>query len=435
VAFLSLFGIIIGVAIFVVFTTKGFHLVFSSLVTAVIVCAFSWLNPLTMITDTYMTSMANMFKNYLPMFILGCVFGKCMCDTGVVRTIALSVAKLAKSSKNPKFWALLFLPGMYCLLTFSGVSGFIIVFTLLAISNELFKECDVPWDFYVYGTSGCIPASILPGSLYVTNVILAKGFDTTLTAAPFVAILCFVIIWVMIGVLAYFDIRSYTKRGEGYLPSGAAFDANPSIGMTGSESEPVPTLICSWISLLAPIISIILKLNVLIALLMGCIVCLALNFKHVKDLKSTIGNGLTVAVSSLANVCAMTGLIALMMVSSGFQMIIGALDMLPPLYSVLSLGVLSSAIVGSLSSWIPAAIPDLVARFTAAGISMPVAHRMTILSTLSYAVPTNAGCVNTVGLTRLNPARAFARYFKTNAIPSLTAIIVCIILLKLGVIA
>ena len=51
------------------------------------------------------------------------------------------------SDDNKKLVCALMVPFLYIILAYVGISGFVIVFTVMPIAKELFESTDTPWKF------------------------------------------------------------------------------------------------------------------------------------------------------------------------------------------------------------------------------------------------------------------------------------------------
>ena len=87
-----------------------------------------------------MDGVGGFLKNYLLLFMLSALYGKVMEDSGAVRRLTLSLTKLIKKRKNVKFYATCLLPLFYTILGYCGISGFVMVFAVVALGRELFSE-------------------------------------------------------------------------------------------------------------------------------------------------------------------------------------------------------------------------------------------------------------------------------------------------------
>ena len=130
----------------------------------------------------FMDKMVIFIKSYFPVFLLGAIFGKVMEMSGFVKSITNTVIKVIGTSR-----AMLAIVIVGAVLTYGGVSVFVVVFAIYPFAAELFKAADIP--------KRLIPATIalgaftftmdaLPGSPQIQNIIPTSFFKTTTWAAP-----------------------------------------------------------------------------------------------------------------------------------------------------------------------------------------------------------------------------------------------------------
>lgn len=431
---LSVIGIILGVAVFVFLSFKRVNMFIGTIAASLVVAILSGMNPITAILDTYNTGFAGFISSWFLVFCMSAVFGRVMEDSGCARKIGLSLANLTKrSKKNAKFLSVLILPLFYFFLSYSGINGFVVVFTVLAIGRELFHEVDAPWILYPYGSAGIMPAIMLGGSLYITNLMSAEGFGTPLTSMMGLSIVCAIVCAVVMVIMLYFDLKKFERRGEGFLPSGAEI-MKVQIG-NARPMEELPNLVISFICLFAPVVSILLfDLEPVLGLLIGTILCVILNFKKFDNLLTTLSGGVTSSAAPIVNVCAAVGFGAVIKVTSGFTLIYDLIDKLPDLYGGILLSLIFCSVIGSSSTHLPVVLPDIVEKFAAAGLSAEMGHRLTTLSVFTYMVPHNSGPVNAITLSRINFAQAAWIYFKTAALPGFCALVVALVAMRLGIV-
>lgn len=432
---LSVFGIILGVAVFVFLSFKRVNMFIGTVAASLVVAILSGMNPITAILDTYNTGFANFIKSWFLIFAMSAVFGRVMEDSGCARKIGLSLANLTRrSKKNAKFLSVLILPLFYFFLSFSGINGFVVVFTVLAIGRELFHEVDAPWILYPYGSAGIMPAIILGGSLYITNLMAAEGFGTPLTSMMGLSIVCAIVCAAVMAIMLYFDLKKYEKRNEGFFPSGEEI-MKVQIGNTRPDEE-LPNLVIAFICLFSPVFTILVfNLEPVLGLLIGTVLCSILNLKKFDGLMKTLSAGVVASAAPIVNVCAAVGFGAIIKVTPGFQAIYDLINRLPDLYGGILLSLIFCSVIGSSSTHLPVVLTNVVEKFAAAGISAELGHRLTTLSVFTYMVPHNSGPVNAISLSRINFAQAAWIYFKTAALPGLCALIVALIAMKLGIVA
>ena len=165
-------------------------------------------------TEVFMVSLANYVKQYFPIFLLGAIFGKIMDKSGAAQAIAHTV-----SEKLGKDKAILAVVLSCAVLTYGGVSLFVVAFAVYPIAVSLFREAQIPKRF--------IPASIalgsftftmsaLPGTPQIQNAIPMPFFNTDAYAAPIIGIVGSAIM--LFGGLFWLTYRSKKAmaKGEGY---------------------------------------------------------------------------------------------------------------------------------------------------------------------------------------------------------------------------
>lgn len=170
-------------------------------------------------TEQYMAGFANFVRNYFPLFLTGAIFAKLMDASGYGRSIASAISKVF--GKKQSIFAVV-LSG--AVLTYGGVSLFVVAFVLYPIADSLFRDADIP--------KRLIPGSIalgaftftmtaLPGSPSVQNVIPISYFGTDTFAAPITGLAASLLMLIL--GLSWLMWRSHRaqKKGEVYH-----FDAN-----------------------------------------------------------------------------------------------------------------------------------------------------------------------------------------------------------------
>ncbi len=114
--------------------------------------------------------------------MLGAVFGKVMEDTGLAKSIAHAIiAGLGKER------AILSVVLACAVLTYGGVSLFVVVFAVYPFASALYKEADIPKRL-IPGTIALgaftFTMDCVPGTPQIQNIIPTNFFGTTLYAAP-----------------------------------------------------------------------------------------------------------------------------------------------------------------------------------------------------------------------------------------------------------
>lgn len=148
---ISLIGILLGMVILVFLAFKGYNVIIVSVIAALVVAVFAGTDILPLIIDSYMTKFADFAKNNFMIFLLSAVFGKLMGDSGAADTIAYSMLRVVNhvhSQRTKQLVGGLMITAIVAVLTYGGVSLFVVIFTLISIGRKLFEELDIPWRHY-----------------------------------------------------------------------------------------------------------------------------------------------------------------------------------------------------------------------------------------------------------------------------------------------
>ena len=165
-------------------------------------------------SGVFMVRLAGFVALYFPVFLLGAVFGKLIEISGFARSITRALVRMAGPGKS------VFTVVAVCgLLTYGGVSLFVVAFSIYPFAAELYREAGIP--------KRLIPAAIalgaftftmdaLPGSPQIQNIIPTTFFHTDAWAAPRLGLLGGA--YVFVAGMAYLEYRRRRAKraGEGY---------------------------------------------------------------------------------------------------------------------------------------------------------------------------------------------------------------------------
>ena len=208
--------IVLGALIFLMFVAyRGYSVILFAPVAAlgaVLLTDPSLVAP--MFSSVFMEKMVGFVKNYFPVFMLGAVFGKVIELSGFSKSIVSAVIGILGRER-----AMLSIVVVCAILTYGGVSLFVVVFAVYPFAAEMFRQSAIP--------KRLIPGTIalgaftftmdsLPGSPQIQNIIPTTFFKTTTWAAPWLGLIGALFI-LLIG-LAYLESRRRAAQvsGEGY---------------------------------------------------------------------------------------------------------------------------------------------------------------------------------------------------------------------------
>ena len=441
---LSLIGIFLGLALLMWLAFKGYSIVWIAPLCAGLVAALGGLDILQAYLGPYMEGLVNFMKSWFPAFLLSAIFGNLMDVTGSAEAIAIWLVK--KLGAKSAIAAIV----LGCaVLTYGGVSLFVVVFAIYPLALAIFREANI--------TRKLIPGAIalgaftftmtaLPGTPQIQNLIPMKYFGTTPSAAPIMGIVSALIL--LFGGLAYLEWkkRKHIKNGEVFTEPSAEHAA------TSTDAAHLPSAVLSII----PLLAVILALNflpaafgytsadpraIVVALLIGIALTMLLNLgKRDKFIKS-IGKGTQGAIGAILNTSAAVGFGTVVRAVPGFQDLTNIIMGVPgsPLISLsIAVNVLAGA-TGSASGGMGIALEALGAKYMELSVSSGIApaafHRIASLSSGGLdTLPHNGAVLTLLSNTGMTHKDSYFDIMFVSLIMPAVATIAAIILASFGLV-
>ena len=212
----GIIGIFVSLALLIYLAQRGWNVIFIAPICATVAILLNWgdLPVLASYTQIYMPALGSYFATYFPLFLLGAVFGKLMDESGSARAIAHAIVGWVGPER-----AILAVVLACALLTYGGVSLFVVAFSVYPIAASLFREAAIP--------KRLIPAAIglgsftftmvaLPGTPAIQNAIPIPFFKTTIYAAPGLGAIA--AIFMFVAGMLWLTRRAHaaSRKGEGY---------------------------------------------------------------------------------------------------------------------------------------------------------------------------------------------------------------------------
>ena len=175
-------------------------------------------------TQVFMGAAGDFIVRFFPLFLLGAVFGKLMEDSGSAETIARAIVARLGAQR-----AILAVVLACAVMTYGGVSLFVVAFAVFPVAAALFREADLPRRL-IPGTIALgaftFTMTALPGTPAIQNAIPMPYFGTSPFAAPGLGILTAVVMFTL--GMAWLNHRASRARkaGEGY---GTGADSGPQV--------------------------------------------------------------------------------------------------------------------------------------------------------------------------------------------------------------
>ncbi len=411
-----------------------------------------------MFTGLFMDKMVGFLKLYFPVFLLGAIFGKLIEISGFSKAIVAATLRLFGAGR-----AMLSIVLVCALLTYGGVSLFVVVFAVYPFAAELFRQSNIPKRL-IPGTIALgaftFTMDALPGTPQIQNIIPTTFFGTNTWAAPVLGVIGGVFI-LIVGLL-YLDWRRRVaaRAGEGYgdnlvnepAPFSGGALAHPVIAIAPLVLVGVANkLLSSWIpryygdshsfdpaviGSAAPVVQEVSKVAAIWAvqgaLLLGIATVLVFAWKPVmasfaEGTKSAIGGALLAAMNTASEY----GFGAVIAALPGFLVVANALGAIPnPLVNeavtVTALAGITGSASGGMSIALAAMSETFIANANAAGIPMEVLHRVAAMASGGMdTLPHNGAVITLLAVTGLTHRQAYKDIFAITLIKT-TAVFVVI---------
>lgn len=212
--FIQVIAIILALGLLMFFAYRGYPVIVFAPIFALLAAVLSGLALMPSYTESFMLNAANYVKNYFPIFLLGAIFGKVMEMSGAASSIAHSIVRGLGSKR-----AILSVVLACGILTYGGVSLFVVAFAVYPFAAAIFREANIPKRL-IPGTIALgaftFTMDALPGTPQIQNIIPTTYFGTDAYAAPIIGIIGGLIVFT-VGILWLERRRKQAElAGEGY---------------------------------------------------------------------------------------------------------------------------------------------------------------------------------------------------------------------------
>ncbi|AXQ95474.1 GntP family permease [Cereibacter sphaeroides] len=400
-------------------------------------------------TQVFMAAAGGFVVSFFPLFLLGALFGKVMDASGAARILASAIATAVGPAN-----ALLAVVLACAVLTYGGVSLFVVAFVAWPLARALFAETGLP--------ARLIPATIalgaftftmtaLPGTPSIQNAIPMATFGTTPFAAP------------GLGVIAAAAMLGLGMVWLLYRARVLAGDTPPQMHPSPPRNVPMPL----WAALV-PILSV-----AAVTLAMGWVVLPALETEYLAlplyggtdlgrvgglwsviaaltialvlalvlgrppQMMKTLNDGAESALLPLFNTASLVGFGAVIASLPGFEVLRQSLDGLSGGNVVVTAALSSSAlagITGSASGGMSIALdvlgPSLLEQAMAQGVDPALLHRVVSVATGGLdTLPHNGAVITLLGICGMTHRQAYGDIFMVAVLAPTLA---CVLIMGLG---
>jgi H+/gluconate symporter-like permease len=410
-----------------------------------------------MFTGLFMDKMVGFVKLFFPVFLLGAVFGKVIELSGFSKAIVAAVIKLIGRER-----AMLAIVLVCGILTYGGVSLFVVVFAVYPFAAEMFRQGGIP--------KRLIPGTIalgaftftmdsLPGTPQIQNIIPTTFFKTNIYAAPVLGVIGGLFILAVGLLYLEWNRRKAAAAGEGYgtdlvnepEPFESEKLAHPLIAilplvlvgvMNKVFTVGIPQLygtshsfIPAVVGKAAPVVQEISKITAIWAVEGALLVGIATVFifagktvitRFAEGSKAAIGGALLATMNTASEY----GFGAVIAALPGFLVVAEGLKAIPnPLIneaiSVTALAGITGSASGGMSIALAAMSETFIANAAAAGIPLEVFHRVASMASGGMdTLPHNGAVITLLAVTGLTHRQSYKDIFAITVIKTMAVFVV-----------
>lgn len=409
-------------------------LILAPLVTIfVIVC--SGMPILTSLKELFMPAASAYVTSYFLVFFVGALFGAVYQHTGAAESISKTLAGLCKG----KFVAPIIMT-ITGILTYGGVSGFVVFFVIYPIALNMFKEANLTRRLIPGAISaGCWTWSMYgPGSPSIQNVIGMNSLGTPSTAALVPSVIAAVASYVLIFLWLEMRSRNFTKKGITFNDSTLKFQLSPE-EMAMDDDKDLPNF---WIAMI-PIVAILVsfngfKLPVETAVFLGVALATILMWKRVGTINGWIAvfnEGAANSGVSILNTAIVVGFGGVVKQTQGFADLVEVLKTLnmPALVFVMITVAICAGACGSASGGMGVAFNALTDTYIALGANLEHVHRIAAIAAGTLdSLPHQGAQITLLGICKLTHKEAYFDIFVTQIVIPFISCFVFIIFASMG---
>lgn len=426
-----MFGIILGLIVLMVLAYIGWSIIWVAPIAAGVVALTGGLDLLDAYTDTYMGGFVGFAKTWFPVFMLGAIFGKLMEVTGMARSVAVALTKVIGTKR-----AILGVLVASAVLTYGGVSLFVVVFAVYPLALTLFKEANISRRL-IPGTVALgaftFTMTAVPGTPQIQNLIPMEYFDTTPTAAPIMGIIAMLVMGG--GGYLYLSWREkkLTANGETYT--------EPDEKVEAKEEEHTPHFLLSVLPLVTVLVTLnFFELDIVISLISGVLLIMLLNLTKIKGFVTAINAGAIGSVTAIINTSAAVGFGTVVKVVPGFEklteMLLGIKGN-PLISEAVAVNLLAGA-TGSASGGMGIALEALGSKYYEiamdTGISPEAFHRIASLASGGLdTLPHNGAVLTLLTITGMSHKDSYKDIFVVSLLIPVLSVAVAILFATFGI--
>lgn len=393
-------GILIAIMFIVFISIRGLSVLIAAPIATIIVLLTNHIplfQGLLGDQNSYIKNLVSFILNFFAIFSLGAILAQLMEDSGAAQSISEKI--LLKIGAESQFSAMIALFVISAILTYGGISVFVVLFVLVPLSRPIFRKLNISWHLStlpIMCGAGTFTMTMLPGAPSIQNAIPIKFLGTTLASGGVIGMVGATI--AIISSLAYMKIalNSSIKNNINISP-----DIGDSLEKVCINKPPFYLSISPLVSLIIVVLwgsFLNLGNTLIIGLFVSICIAALLLLKYLPDLQKSINVG---AMNSLSPIFMTSSAVAFGNVvtsAKGFSTISDHILNIPgnPLISASLVSSIFSIITGSSSGSIGIVMSSFLTQYLEMGVNPDVFHRIVVMASVIFACMPHSGVVLTI---------------------------------------
>lgn len=419
---LGVLAIIFSLLLMVFLIWKKVNVIVAATICAGILALLSGLNVLDALKNEYMTSLGNYVISFFPLFLLSATFGKVMQISGAADSVAALLARLIGAK-----YAIYIVMAVAMILTYGGVSVFVVVFAVYPIALSLFQKADLPRHLIPASivAGACTLPNVAPGSPQLCHMIPTEYLGTDAMAAPVLTMIEALLMVAMALVYLRWQEKRVRAKQEHFTIDERARQVLEEAGQKELSN--------GWLALVPMAVVIIslnvVKLDVLVAMLLGIIVCAGMFWNKITDKMQIVNGAVGESLVAIMNTSAAVGFGGVAAATIGFATIVNWVTTFsgPPLLSYGIATTLMAGATGSGSAGLSLAMENLVPKYLAMGVSPEALHAIGSLACIGLdSLPHNGFQITLLAACGLTHKEGYKHSFWITVIIPLIALFISI---------
>lgn len=430
----AILGVLLAVVAIIYWTSKNLHVIIAAPLASLIIVLTNQMNVLEVMLgkeQSYMAGLAGFLINNFAIFMLGSILARYMEASGATQTIANSILKVM--GKDSPYKGLLAITLIASILTYGGVSIFVVIFTLLPLSRPLFKELNINWALFpipVFLGASTYTMTSLPGTPSIQNAIPTKVLGTSLTAAPVISLAASFTLLVFGLLYMAYCLKKSLANGETYT------EEEDETAVVVADKTPNQFLsVLPLFSLIGTIFLMSKTPNVLaIGLLVSILLSALIFYPYLPNQKEILNAATTASIVPAFATSSTVAFGTVLTLSAGFTVIQEWIQQIPgsPLISLSVSTALVSGIIGSSSGAVGIASSNFLPAYLEMGIHPELLHRVVVVASAILTVVPQSGVMITFhNLSKLSMKRGLKYSFILVTVGHLLALLVILLLAPL----